>query len=188
MAAINPAQLDDLTARDSGWETTPLSHHKLDKDSTQVSSAMKKLLYLTSVLLVTLDLGCGRKTEVKAELEKAAEVLAKNDPEPAPQAQPAAPAPTIPDAMPAEQAAGPTVAPAQEMRQALAAYKDGKLEDAVTRLQKLRNIRTLTPQQRMAVQDSVAAVMNEVYELAAKGNMKAIQAVRQYEEMQTKPH
>jgi hypothetical protein len=73
------------------------------------------------------------------------------------------------------------------MRQALAAYKDGKLEDAVTRLQKLRAIRTLTPQQRMTVQDSVAAVMNEVYELAAKGNVKAIQAVRQYEEMQTKP-
>jgi len=73
------------------------------------------------------------------------------------------------------------------MRQALAAYKDGKLEDAVTRLQKLRAIRTLTPQQRMTVQDSVAAVMNEIYELAAKGNVKAIQAVRQYEEMQTKP-
>ena len=39
----------------------------------------------------------------------------------------------------------------------------------------------------MADQDSVVAVMNEVYELAAKGNVKAIQAVRQYEEMQTQP-
>lgn len=149
---------------------------------------MNKILCLASVLLVTVAVGCSRKPEVKAELEKAAEALAKNDPEPAPQAQSSTPAPTMPDATPAEQSAEPAVVPAQEMRQALAAYKDGKLEDAVTRLQKLRAIRTLTPQQRMTVQDSVAAVMNEVYELAAKGNMKAIQAVRQYEEMQTKPH
>ena len=149
---------------------------------------MNKLLCLTFALLVTLAVGCSRKPEVKAELEKAAEALAKNDPEPAPQAQSGAPASPLPDAPPSEPSAEPVVAPSEQMQQALTAYKGGQLEDAVTRLQKLRNIRTLTPQQRMTVQDSVAAVMNEVYELAAKGNVKAIQAVRQYEEMQTKPH
>jgi len=152
-----------------------------------IFSFMNKLLYLATALLITVAAGCGRKPEVKAELEKAAETLARTDTEPAPQAQPSTPASPVTDAGPAETSTEPKVVPAQEMRQALAAYKDGKLEDAVTRLQKLRAIRTLTPQQRMTVQDSVAAVMNEVYELAAKGNVKAIQAVRQYEEMQTKP-
>ena len=147
---------------------------------------MNRLLYLASAILITVAVGCGRKPEAKAELEKAAETLARTDTESAPQAQPSTPASPLPDA-PAETSTEPKVVPAQEMRQALAAYKDGKLEDAVTRLQKLRAIRTLTPQQRMTVQDSVAAVMNEIYELAAKGNVKAIQAVRQYEEMQTKP-
>jgi hypothetical protein len=149
---------------------------------------MNNILCLVSIILLVVVAGCGGKPEAKAELERAAESLAKADTKPAPQAQPSAPGAPLPDATPAEASAEPTVAPAQEMRQALAAYKDGKLEDAVTRLQKLRGIRTLTPQQRMAVQDSVAAVMNEVYELAAKGNAKAIQAARQYEEMQTKPH
>jgi hypothetical protein len=74
------------------------------------------------------------------------------------------------------------------MRQALASYKSGELEDAVTRLQKLRTTATLTPQQRMALQDSVAAVMTEVYELAAKGDTRAIAAVKQYEDMQTARH
>jgi len=151
---------------------------------------MNKLLRLASVVLVLtfVVVGCGQKPEAKAELERASEALARTGPEPAPPAPTAADPSPLPSAAPTETSAEPVVPPAQQMKQALASYKDGKLEDAVTRLQKLRAIRTLTPQQRMAVQDSVAAVMNEVYELAAKGNMKAIQAVRQYEEMQTKPH
>jgi hypothetical protein len=39
----------------------------------------------------------------------------------------------------------------------------------------------------MAVQDAVAAVMGEVYGMAAKGDARAIQAVKQYEQMQTMP-
>jgi hypothetical protein len=145
---------------------------------------MKKLLCLTAALLTAGCIGCSHKTEVKAELEKAAEELAKTEPgQGAP--EPTAPAPTPTPEVPQPDAPQAQVAPAEQMRAALADYKTGKLEDAVTRLQKLRAVSTLTPQQRMAVQDSVAAVMNEVYELAAKGNTKAIQAVRQYEEMQT---
>ena len=74
------------------------------------------------------------------------------------------------------------------MQQAIASYKSGQLEDAVTRLQKLRATPALTPQQRMALQDSVAAVMTEIYGMAAKGDPRAIDAVRQYEEMQTSRH
>ncbi len=147
---------------------------------------MTKLLCFTPVLLLALLAGCGHKTEAKTELQKAADVLAKPDPEPTQAAAPVPAAPSLPAAPPAEAPAAPVVPPAQQMRDALASYKDGELEDAVRRLQNLRALRNLTPQQRMAVQDSVAAVMAEIYDLAAKGNPKAIQAVKQYEDMQTR--
>ena len=73
------------------------------------------------------------------------------------------------------------------MSQAIASYKSGDFEKAVTRLQLLRSTPTLTPEQRMAVQDGVAAVMAELYSLAAKGDGRAIAAVKQYEQMQTAP-
>ena len=147
------------------------------------------------MLLIGVAPGCSHKTDAKQELEKAAGVLAKAEPEPAQPPPPPEPAPadptggaTIPQSAPAEEApATPAAPPAQQMQQALVAYKAGELEDAVTRLQKLRATKTLTAQQRMAVQDSVAAVMTEIYALAEKGNTKAIQAVKQYEQMQTRP-
>ena len=74
--------------------------------------------------------------------------------------------------------------PAQQMNQAVAAYKAGNLEDAVTRLQKLRATRVMTPDQRIALNDAMAAVMAEIYGLAAQGDARAIQAVKQYEMMQ----
>jgi hypothetical protein len=73
------------------------------------------------------------------------------------------------------------------MQQAVAAYKAGQLEDAVTRLQLLRMTPVLTPDQRMALQDSIAAVMTEIYTMAEKGDTRAIAAVMQYEKMQTAP-
>lgn len=107
------------------------------------------------------------------ELEKAAAAMATTE------AAPAAPDP------------GPGLAPAspppgQQMQQAIADYKAGKMEDAVTRLQILRATPVLSPQQRMALQDSVAAVMTEIYALAEKGDPRAIAAVAQYEKMQTR--
>ncbi len=83
----------------------------------------------------------------------------------------------------APEAAGP--APAQQLNAALNDYKSGNMEDAVTRLQLLRSVRTLTPQQRMALQDSVAAVMTDIYTRAEKGDARAIAAVNAYEKMQT---
>jgi len=147
---------------------------------------MKKVLFLVSLSLLAVAVSCGKKTEAKAELEKAAEVMAQNEPQPPPPApEPAAPAVPEAAAMP-ETPAEPAVAPAQEMRQVVVEYKAGKLEEAVIRLQKLRSVNSLTAQQRMVLQDSVAAVMNEIYELAAKGDPKAIQAVKQYEELQNR--
>lgn len=145
-----------------------------------------------SILLATVCMlaGCTKKTDAKSELDKAAAALGAA--EPAPASAPTAPEPVAPasaeptPAIPA--AALPTGTPAQQMQQAIASYKSGQLEDAVTRLQKLRATPALTPQQRMALQDSVAAVMTEIYGMAAKGDPRAIDAVRQYEEMQTSRH
>jgi|SRR5579862_9654711 len=121
-----------------------------------------------SVLLLS---GCHKQDPV-SELEKTASTMTS--------AQPAAPAANT---SPAPEPAGPP--PAQQVQAALADYKAGKMEDAVTRLQLLRAVPTLTPEQRMALQDSVAAVMTEIYTLAGKGDPRAIAAVAAYEKMQT---
>ncbi|HEY5911847.1 MAG TPA: hypothetical protein VJA21_14690 [Verrucomicrobiae bacterium] len=153
---------------------------------------MKKVHFpALGILALASILGaCSHKTDVRTELEKTATALAqdeKTQPAPAPPAPDPQTAAAVENPLPAEPAAVPAATPAQQMQQALASYKTGQLEDAVTRLQKLRAMPTLTAQQRMAVQDSVAAVMNEVYEMAAKGDSRAIAAVAQYEKMQTAP-
>ena len=104
------------------------------------------------------------------ELEKTAAAMKKVDPAAA-ASDPAAPA---------------TESPAAQVQQAIADYKTGKMEDAVTRLQMLRAMPTMTPEQRMALQDSVAAVMTEVYELAQKADPRAVAAVQAYERMQNR--
>lgn len=81
--------------------------------------------------------------------------------------------------------APPVPAPAQQIKQAVEAYKGGKLEDAVVRLQTLRATPVMTAQQRMALNDAMAAVMTDIYAQAAKGDPRAVQAVKQYEKMQT---
>jgi|SRR5437588_22734 len=131
--------------------------------------------------------GCGHKTDAKTEMEKAASALAQEEtkqPPPAPAPVEAALAPQQP-AQALEAPATPAPPPAQQMQQALASYKAGELEDAVARLQKLRFSGSLTAEQSMTIQDSVAAVMAEIYSLAEKGDARAIQAVKLAEEMQT---
>ncbi len=119
--------------------------------------------WLACLLLVS---ACS-KPDPAAELEKTATVLES------------APAESTPDGTPA-------VAPAQQLQTAIEDYKAGKMEDAVTRLQLLRAASTLSPEQRIALQDSVATVMAEIYVLAEKGDPRAIAAVAQYERMQTR--
>jgi hypothetical protein len=150
---------------------------------------MKSSIYFAflAVLLAFGTAGCSSKTDANSELQKAAAVMA----EPAPAEPAPAPAPAPAAALTAAPAAAPEpapVAPATEMNQAVAAYKAGNLDDAVTRLQKLRAAPVLTPQQRIAVNDAMAAVMGEIYALAAKGDSRAIQAVKQYEQLQTRRH
>ncbi|MSU63652.1 MAG: hypothetical protein EXS31_14845 [Pedosphaera sp.] len=120
---------------------------------------------------IAVVLSACHKQDPVVELEKAAAAMEKVE------ATPAAPD-TGPDPAPA----GPP--PAKQVKEALADYKAGKMEDAVTRLQLLRAMPAMPPQQRMALQDSIAAVMTEIYTLAEKGDPRAIAAVVQYEKMQ----
>jgi hypothetical protein len=127
--------------------------------------------------------GCSPKTNADAELEKATSLMQEPAPAPLP-----APMPVQTEQAPQpEPTPAPAPVPAQEMKQAVAAYKSGDLQDAVTRLQKLRATPVMTPQQRIALNDAMAAVMSEIYGLAAKGDARAIAAVKQYEDLQTKP-
>jgi hypothetical protein len=127
---------------------------------------------LGAIASVALLLSGCHKSDPVSELEKAASAMAA--------AQPAA---TPSNAGSAPETAAPP--PADQVQAAVADYKAGKMEDAVTRLQLLRAVPTLTPEQRMALQDSVAAVMTEIYSLAQKGDPRAIAAVAAYEKMQT---
>ena len=128
---------------------------------------------LFSAVALVLSACHKQKQDPVVELEKVASAMTKS-----------APAPAASDASPGPVVGGPP--PANQVQDALADYKAGKMEDAVTRLQLLRNMPALTPQQRMALQDSVAAVMTEVYTLAAKGDPRAIAAVKRYEQMQNR--
>lgn len=119
-------------------------------------------------LPILLATAC-KKEDPVAELEKSAAALEK---------VPAAPAEGASDATP-----GP--APAEQVKKAIADFKAGKMEDAVTRLQLLRAQPVMSPEQRMALQDSIASVMQEVYAMAQNGDARAKAAVAQYERMQT---
>jgi hypothetical protein len=130
-------------------------------------------LNLCLLVVSGLAFSACHKKDAASELEKAAVAMAQAE---------AAP-PAAPDATPSPAPA--SAPPAQQVREALADYKAGKMEDAVTRLQVLRAQPALSPQQRMVLQDSIAAVMAEIYSLAEKGDSRAIAAVAQYEKMQT---
>lgn len=115
-------------------------------------------------------IGCSKQDPV-IELEKAAAAMAKAEAPPAADGTGAGAAPVGPP-------------PAQQVQKAIEDYKAGNMADAVTRLQMLRAMPVMSPQQRMALQDSVAAVMTEIYTLAEKGDPRAIAAVAQYQKMQ----
>jgi hypothetical protein len=158
----------------------------MDDKTRSTKNSMKHCYALVMVLSAGLWVmtGCGHKADANSQLEMAATELAKSEPAPAPQA-PVQNAPAPQPNQPAAPEVAQAAAPSQQMSQAMAAYKAGNLEDAVTRLQKLRATQAITPQQRIALNDAMAAVMTEIYTMAAKGDGRAIAAVKQYELLQT---
>ena len=142
---------------------------------------MKSNDLFVSCIAALLVSGCSSKKDANSELQKASAVMAQPE-----QAQaPAAPEPSQSTSGSTAAPVAPTTTPAQEMNQAMTAYKAGDLDDAVRRLQKLRATPVLSAEKRIAVNDATAAVMAEIYALAAKGDARAIQAVKLYEQMQT---
>lgn len=133
-------------------------------------------------------IGCNPKGDADAEMAKAVKVLEQVDPAPppAPVAVPAPVAgPATPTAQPVQQPV--TSQPvAQQMSQAMAAYKSGDYDDAITRLQLLRTKVAKTPEQTMAIQDAMAAVMTELYTRAEKGDARAKQAIKQFQDSRNK--
>lgn len=149
------------------------------------SLVMRKLAPLAVAILgvfIGAGAGCHKQADANAELANAVKVLEKADP-----GQPPVTAPP-PEAVSANAAAPPSqeaviVQPvAQQMSQALTAYKGGNYVDAITRLQWLRTKAAKTPEQTMAIQDAMAAVMAELYARAEKGDARAQQAIKQFQE------
>lgn len=133
--------------------------------------------------------GCHRQGDANAEMGKAVKALEEASPSQAPAPAPA----TAPAAASTDPAAKPSQQPvtsqpvAQQMSQAMAAYKSGDYDDAIIRLQLLRSKVAKTPEQTMAIQDAVAAVMAELYARAEKGDTRARQAIKQWQEVRNKP-
>jgi hypothetical protein len=137
---------------------------------------------VSCVILATGLAACGPKPDANRELEKAVAALEKvESTTPPTSVQPAQPGPAPAPA----QATTEIAAPPQQMSQAVASFKSGDYEDAVTRLQKLRAQPAMSAEQLIALQNAMAAVMGEIYARAAKGDARARQAVKQYEQMQT---
>ena len=145
---------------------------------------------LTAAMLAVLFVaatGCHKQADANTELANAVKALEKAEPGPA--QGPVAPVPLAASAAPAAAASQEAVIRqpvAQQMSQAQTAYKGGDYVDAVTRLQWLRAKVTKTPEQTMAVQDAMAAVMAELYARAEKGDTRAQQAIKQYQENHNK--
>jgi len=148
----------------------------------QLHATMKNKFPIFTTWFVILAIGlvgCGGKPDANTELEKAAKALEQADagqPAPTP-AQPAQPVVSAPVAAPQT--------PVQQMNQAMTYYKNGEYETAMANLQTLRDRATMTPQQNMAVQSAMAAVMTDIYTRAANGDARAQQAVKQYEQSKT---
>lgn len=152
----------------------------------RIPNSLTVAILAVSVVAVT---GCHKQADAKDELAKAVKVLERADP--GPQPVPAGNSPPLANsaAAPAQpsQEAVTSQPVAQQMSQAMASYKSGDYEDAITRLQLLRSKVAKTPEQTMAIQDAVAAVMAELYARAEKGDTRAKQAIKQWQEVRNKP-
>ena len=157
-----------------------------DLISSMTSKYSRYLLFATIAATGMLLLAaCGKKPDVNTELDRAAKSM-QADAAPA-SAAPAAAQPSQPAPATAPAVATQAAAPAEQMNQAMVSYKSGNFEDAVTRLQRLRAQGATTAQQTLALQDAMAAVVNDLAARAAKGDMRAKAALKQYEALQNAP-
>lgn len=119
--------------------------------------------------------GCSKKTDASTELENTVKVLEKSNPQ-TPTLIPQAAGQPNPNA-PLNQ-----VLASQQVSQALTSLKAGKYTDTIIYMESARSNPNKTPAQMMAIQDAMAAVMNDLYTRAANGDMLAQQAIKKYQE------
>lgn len=137
---------------------------------------MKVLGLLSSGFLlftVLILVGCGKKSDAVAELEKAVKTAEQSA-----QGQPAPVAANV--NTPLNQPV------AQQMSQALISLKAGNYSDAVTLMQAARVNPNRTADQAMAAQDALAALMNDLAIRAANGDALAKQAINKERENRNK--
>lgn len=133
----------------------------------------KHFVVIAAVIISAVIIaGCGKKTDASTELAETIKVLEQAPP--LPQA-PAQPSPNAPATLPAHQ-----------VSQALASLKEGKYADTIVQLEMARDNPNKTPQQMLAIQDAMAAVMSDLYTRAANGDAQAKQAIKQYQENRNK--
>ena len=133
------------------------------------------LLAAVGAALLIAGVGCSRKTaDTKSQIDQATQAMA----------QAASPQPV---ASAAPNNASPS-SPAGQMNDALASYHNGNYEDAVTRFQNLRSQTAVTPEQLMALNKAMAAVMADLYDRAAKGDARAKAAIAAYQQLQNQRH
>jgi len=148
-----------------------------------ISKRLAIVILAAAVVAVT---GCHKQTDASSQLANAVKVLEKSDPgqPPAPATSVAAPAAPSGQASPEVLISQPV---AQQMKQAMTAYKTGDYQDTITRLEWLRNKATKTADQTMAIQDAMAAVMTDLYARAEKGDARAQQAIKQHQATRNQP-
>jgi hypothetical protein len=128
-----------------------------------------------SWLLVVATAGCGHKSsDTNTQIDQAVQAMAH--------------AKTPPPTEAADSSASPVPTPVQQMNDALVSYKAGDYETAVTRFQTIRVHTVMTGEQLLALNNALTAVMGDLYARAAKGDAAAVQAVKQYEQMQRQRH
>jgi hypothetical protein len=140
------------------------------------------VIALTAAVAVA---GCSKQPDADSALEAAVQAMEQPEagqPVAAPVPQPTSPSHAAAPTQPTPAIA--TTAVAQQMNQAVTAYQGGHYVDAVTRLQQLRAMTGKTPEQTMALQEAIAAVMGELYTRASKGDARAKAAVKEYERIQ----
>ena len=148
--------------------------HMFQRAQSIIVNIPPPLAVLILAVSIVAVAGCKKQSDANAALDNAVKILEKSD-----AGQPSSPA--APSTAPGQETVSSQPV-AQQMSQAMTAYKGGNYDDAVSRLHLLRTTAVKTPEQTMAVQDAMAAVMTDLYDRAAKGDVKAQQAIRQHQE------
>jgi hypothetical protein len=141
---------------------------------TQMSSLKQNFLTAPIVLcgFLAVVVGCGHSTaDTKNQIDQAVQAMAQ--------------AKSPDETVVADGIATPVPTPVQQMNDALASYKAGDYPTTVTRFQAIRAHTPMSGAQILALNNAVAAVVGDLYTRASKGDAGAIEAVRQYEQMQT---